>query len=91
MTKARTGEVINNALVKQIIANPRMPKRPSAFVASTGTTYRATRAQTLLLRARDKRDEAAAAKKIKTAEAKKARTDKRAEETASLARRKSVS
>jgi len=55
-----------------------MPKRPSAFVASTGTTYRATKAQTLLLRARDARDEAAAAKKAKAAEAKKARADKKA-------------
>lgn len=68
---------MNKELVKQIIAKPRMPKRPSAFVASNGTTYRATKARTLLLRARDKRAEAAEAKKAKKAEAKNARTDNR--------------
>jgi hypothetical protein len=78
MTSARTGEAMNKALVKQIVAKPRMPKRPSAFVASTGTTYRATKAQTLLLRARDARDEAAAAKKAKAAEAKKEKAEKKA-------------
>jgi hypothetical protein len=67
---------MNKALVKQIFAKPRMPKRPSASVVNTGTAYRATKAQTLLLRARDARDEAAAAKKAKAAEAKKAKADK---------------
>ena len=67
---------MSDALVKRVVAKPRMPKRPSAFVANTGTTYRATKAQTLLLRARDKRDEAAAVKKIKAAEARKAKADK---------------
>jgi hypothetical protein len=43
---------MNKALVKQIFAKPRMPKRPSASVTNTGTTYRATKAQTVLLRAR---------------------------------------
>ena len=81
---------MNKGLVKQIIAKPRMPKRPSAFVASNGTTYRATKAQTLLLRARDKRAEAAEAKKAKAAEAKNARTDKKAQDAASLAHRKAV-
>jgi hypothetical protein len=65
-------------------------KRPSGFVVNTGTTYRASKAQTLLLRARDARDEAAAAKKAKAAEAKKTRTDKKAEDAASLARRKAT-
>ena len=83
-------EEMNNALVKQVVAKPRMPKRPSASVANTGTTYRATKAQTLLLRAIDKRAEAAAAKKAKAAEEKKARTDKKAEEAASLAHRKAT-
>jgi hypothetical protein len=81
---------MNNALVKQVVAKPRMPKRPSAYVANTGTTYRATKAQTLLLRALDKRVEAAAAKKAKAAEIKQARTDKKAEEAASLAHRKAA-
>ena len=81
---------MHNALVKRVVAKPRMPKRPSAFVANTGTTYRATKAQTLLLRARDKRDEAAVAKKAKAAETKKARTDKKAEDAASLAHQKAT-
>jgi hypothetical protein len=59
---------MNNALVKRVVAKPRMPKRPSNSATNTGTTYRATKAQTLLLRARDARDEAAAAKKAKVAE-----------------------
>ena len=42
------------------------------------------------MRARDKRDEAAAAKKAKFAETKKARADKKAEETARLAQRKAT-
>ena len=67
---------MNKALVKKIAAKPRMPKRPSTFVASTGTTYRASKAQTLLLHALDKKTAAAEAKKIKTAEAKKAKADK---------------
>ena len=85
-------EAMNKALVNTTVAKPRMPKRPSAFVANTGTTYRATKAQTLLLRARDKRDEAAVAKKAKAAEAKKARTDKdkKAEDAASLAHQKAT-
>jgi len=81
---------MNNTLVKQIVAKPRMPKRPSGFVVNTGTTYRASKAQTLLLRARDARDEAAAAKKAKLAETKKARADKKAKETARLAHRKAT-
>ena len=81
---------MDNALVKQVAAKPRMPKRPSASVANTGTTYRATKAQTLLLRARDKRDEAAVARKAKGTEAKKARTDKKAADAASLAHQKAT-
>jgi hypothetical protein len=81
---------MNNTLVKPIVAKPRMPKRPSGFVANTGTTYRASKAQTLLLRARDARDAAAAAKKAKFAETKKARADKKAEEAARLAHRKAA-
>jgi hypothetical protein len=69
-------EAMNSALVRQIIAKPRMPKRPSNSATNTGTTYRATKAQTLLLRARDARDQAAEAKKIKAAEAKKAKAEK---------------
>jgi hypothetical protein len=80
---------MNNSLVKQVIAKPRMPKRPSGFVFNTGTTYRASKAQTLLLRARDKRDEAAAAKKSKFRD-KKARADKKAEVAANLANRKAA-
>ena len=68
---------MDKALVKQIIANPRMPKRPSTSVASTGTTYRASKAQTLLLRALDKKADAAEAKKVKAAEAKKAKAEKK--------------
>jgi hypothetical protein len=81
---------MSDALVKKIVAKLRMPKRPSASVANTGTTYRATKAQTLLLRARDKRDEAAVAKKAKAAEAKKARTNKKAEDAANLAHQKAT-
>jgi hypothetical protein len=81
---------MNNSLVKQVIAKPRMPKRPSGFVVNTGTTYRASKAQTLLLHARDKRDEAAVAKKAKFAETKKARADKKAEVAANLANRKAA-
>jgi hypothetical protein len=66
---------MNNALVRRVVAKPRMPKHPSAFVVNT-TTYRATKTQTLLLRAHDKRDEAAAAKKLRAAEAKQAKADK---------------
>jgi hypothetical protein len=82
------GDKMNSALVKQLVAKPRMPKRPSGYVTHTGTTYRASKAQTLLLRARDQRDAAAAAKKAKFAETKKARADKKAEDAASVARRK---
>jgi hypothetical protein len=67
---------MNKALVKQIFAKPRMPKRPSASVTNTGTTYRASKAQTLLLHALDKKADAAEAKKAKVAEAKKAKADK---------------
>ena len=81
---------MNKALVKQVVAKPRMPKRPSTSVANTGTTYRATKAQTLALRALDRRAEAAEEKKAKVAEAKKARIDKKAEEAASLAHRKAA-
>jgi len=81
---------MNNPLVKQVVAKPRMPKRPSTFVVNTGTTYRATKAQTLLLRARDKKDADAMAKKAKAAEVKKTRTDKKAEDAASLAHRKAT-
>ena len=78
---------MNKSLVKQIFANPRMPKRPSTSVTGTGTTYRASKAQTLLLHALDRKAAAAEAKKATAAEVKKARTDKKAEEAASLARR----
>jgi hypothetical protein len=81
-------EAMNNSLVKQIVAKPRMPKRPSTFVAGTGTTYRASKAQTLLLHALDRKTAAAEAKKAQVAEVKKARADKKAEAAASLALRK---
>jgi hypothetical protein len=71
-------EATNKALVKQIFAKPRMPKRPSTSVASAGTTYRASKAQTLLLRALDKKADAAEAKKVLAAEAKKAKAEKKA-------------
>ena len=67
---------MNKALVKQIIADPRIPKRPSASTASTGTTCGAGKAQTLLLHAIDKKAHPAEAKKLKAAEAKKAKADK---------------
>ena len=81
---------MNSALVKQVVAKPRMPKRPSTFVVNTGTTYRATKAQTLLLHARDKKEADAMEKKAKAAETKKARADKKAEDAASLAHRKAT-
>ena len=65
-----------------------MPKRPSTSVTGTGTTYRASKAQTLLLHALDRKAAAAEAKKANAAEVKKARTDKKAEEAASLAHQK---
>ena len=69
-------DAMNKALMKPMIALPRMPKRPSTTIAST--TYRVSKAQSLRMRAFDKRAEAADAKKAKAAETKKAKADKKA-------------
>jgi hypothetical protein len=79
---------MNKSLVKQIIEKPRMPKRPSTSVTGTGTTYRASKAQTLLLHALDRKAAAAEVKKAQVAEVKKARADKKAEAAERLAHRK---
>ena len=56
---------MNKALVKAIVAKPRMPKRPSTSIANT--TYRVSKAQSLRLRAFDNRVEVLKARKIKVA------------------------
>ena len=61
-----------NELVKLAVAKPRLAKRPSTSIPRT--TYRVSKAQSLRLRAFDKRAEAAEAKKAKAA-AKKAAAD----------------
>jgi hypothetical protein len=65
---------MNNALVKPAIAKPRLAKRPSISIPRT--TYRVSKAQSLRLRAFDKRAEALEAKKLKAAEAKMAKAAK---------------
>jgi hypothetical protein len=64
-------EAMNKALVKSAVAKPRMPKRPSTSIG-TSTTYRVSKAQSLRLRAFDKRAEAAEVRKVRIA-AKKAK------------------
>jgi hypothetical protein len=56
-------EAMKDALVKMIVAKPRLAKRPSTSIPST--TYRVSKAQSLRLRAFDLRAEAAEAKKAK--------------------------
>jgi hypothetical protein len=68
---------MNKALVKATVAKPRMPKRRSTFVVNTVTTYRVSKAQSIRMRAFDLRVEAAEAKKVRIAEAKKAKADKK--------------
>jgi hypothetical protein len=67
---------MDNALVKPIVAAPRLAKRPSTTIART--TYRVSKAQSLRMRAADLKAEAAEARKTKTSEKKKARADKAA-------------
>jgi hypothetical protein len=62
---------MNKALAKMVVAKPRMPKRPSTSIG-TSTTYRVSKAQSLRLRAFDKRAEANEARKARVA-AKKAK------------------
>ena len=64
-------EAMNKALVKPAVAKPRMPKRLSTSIG-TSTTYRVSKAQSLRLRAFDKRAEANEARKARVA-AKKAK------------------
>lgn len=65
---------MNKALVKLVIAKPRLPKRPSTSIPST--TFRVSKAQSLRLRAYDKRMDAAEAKKAKNETAKMAKANK---------------
>jgi hypothetical protein len=65
---------MNDALVKAAVAKPRLAKRPSTSIAST--TYRVSKAQSLRLRAYDKKAEAAEAKKAKADEKARAAADK---------------
>src|ERR1043165_3368247 len=70
-TKARTNkrrEAMNDELTKPDVAEPLLAKRPSMTVTRE-TTYRVSKAQSLRMRAYDKKVEAAEAK----AEAKKAK------------------
>jgi len=67
---------MNKALVKRVVAKPLLAKRPSRSIVST--TYRVTKAQSLRLRAFDKRAEAAEAKLAKANEAKLAEAEKKA-------------
>jgi hypothetical protein len=71
-------DAMNKALVKQIVAKPRMPKPRSTSIGSSGITCRVSKAQSLRLRAFDLRTEAAEAKKLKAAEAKQAKAEKAA-------------
>ena len=73
---------MKDALVKVTVAKPRLAKRPSMSIPST--TYRVSKAQSLRLRAFDKRAEAAEAKKAKAAEAREAKANKKAEDAARL-------
>ena len=73
---------MKDALVKVTVAKPRLAKRPSTSIPST--TYRVSKAQSLRLRAFDKRAEAAEAKKAKAAEAREAKANKKAEDVARL-------
>jgi hypothetical protein len=68
---------MSTALVKSAIAKPLLAKRRSTAVASR-TTYRVSQAQSLRMRAYDKKVEAAEARKAKRAEVQKAKADKRA-------------
>ena len=67
---------MTKALVKSAVAKPRLPKRPTISIAST--PYRVSKAQSLRMRAFDKRAEAAELKAAKAAEAKKAEVTKKA-------------
>ena len=78
---------MKDALVKMIVAKPRLAKPPSTSIPST--TYRVSKAQSLRLRAFDKRAEAAEAKKAKAAEAREAKANKKAEDAALLDQEKS--
>ena len=67
-------KTMNKAPVTPAAAEPRLLKRPSMSIPST--TYRVSKAQSLRMRAYDKRVEAAEAKKAKADEAKKAKAAK---------------
>jgi hypothetical protein len=64
---------MNKALVKPAVEQPRLPKRPSISIAST--TYRVSKAQSLRMRAFDKKAEAAEAKKAKADEARRVKAE----------------
>jgi len=68
---------MSTALVKSAVAKPRLAK-PRSEVITSRTTYRVSKAQSLRMRAYDKRVEAAEAKKAKAAEVQKAKADKKA-------------
>jgi hypothetical protein len=70
-------EAMSTALVKPAVAKPLIAKRRSTVVAGK-TTYRVSPAQSLRMRAHDKKVEAAEAKKAKAAEVAKAKADKKA-------------
>jgi hypothetical protein len=65
---------MDNALVKPIIAAPRLAKRPNTTIART--TYRVSKAQSLRMRAADLKAEAAEARKAKADAKKKAKADR---------------